>query len=296
VAIVIIHSMTGFGRAEAESGGRKVTVEVKAVNHRFLDISVRMPHALSFTEEHIRKTIKETLSRGRVDVFLNYSTAESDDKRAHANVALIRSYVQAARKAAAEIGLEDDLALSHVVRLPDAILIEETPEDESGQSMLVAQALGRALEALTDMRVREGAALRQNMLECLEALEKSMRAIDAARESVPRDYAEKLRQRISELLGDCDVDEARLNTEIAYIADKADITEELVRLDTHIAQFRRALAGDEAVGRKLDFMVQEMNREFNTIGSKSQDMAITNAVIEGKSILEKIREQVQNIE
>lgn len=288
--------MTGFGRAEAELEGRKVTIEIKTVNHRFLDINIRIPRALGFAEEMIRKTIKDKLERGRVDVFVNYTAAEDEAKKASADLGLINSYVFAAREAAKIAGLEDDLKLSHVIAIPDAIIIEEAPEDEEKQSKLLCSALNSALNVLTDMRKREGEELKLNILECLNNLKKIAELISSRKDTVPKEYGEKLKQRIAELLAGSDIDETRFNSEVAYMADKADITEEIVRLGTHINQFRIAVSEKAAVGRKLDFMVQEMNRELNTIGSKSQDMSITNAVIEGKSIVEKIREQVQNIE
>ena len=291
-----LRSMTGFGRAEAERDGRKIMIEIKAVNHRFLDINIRMPRSLGFTEESIRKTIKGNLSRGRVDVYVNYSALRDDAKTAKVDLGLIRSFLDAARVSAEQTGITDDLQLSDIVRIPDAILIEEAAEDEQQQTALVDDALDTALGALTDMRQREGDALGHNLLECLDALGSITETIDSRKDDVPKVYSERLKQRIAELLEGCEVDPARFNTEVAYIADKADITEEIVRLKTHIQQFKSTMSKDIAVGRKLDFIVQEMNREMNTIGSKSQDMQITNAVIEGKSVLEKIREQVQNIE
>jgi uncharacterized protein (TIGR00255 family) len=289
-------SMTGFGRAEAETDGRKITIEIKTVNHRFLDINTRMPRMLLFAEELIRKTIKDCLERGRVDVFVNYTSLEDDTKKATADLGFIKSYLAAARQAALNFGLEDNLRLSDVISIPDAIIIEEAPEDEEKQKALVSTALNSALSVLTDMRRREGELLKANIIECLNSLDAIKASIDLKKDGVPREYGEKLKARIAELTVGADLDEARFNTEVAYMADKADITEEIVRLSTHISQFRAAVSDKAAVGRKLDFMVQEMNRELNTIGSKSQDMDITNAVIEGKSVVEKIREQVQNIE
>jgi uncharacterized protein (TIGR00255 family) len=288
--------MTGFGRSEAETEGRKVTIEIKAVNHRYLDINIRSPRALSFSEEYLRKTIKDRLSRGRIDVFLNYSARVDDTRAAKADMGLINSYINAAREAGSAVGLSDNLSLSDVISIPDAIIIEEAASDENLQSTLVGKALTGALDMLEDMRVREGEELKENIIECLGELEKINRLIESKKEAVPKDYAEKLKSRIKELLEDTEVDETRFNTEVAFMADRIDITEEVVRLYTHINQFKSAAKEENSVGRKLDFMVQEMNRELNTMGSKSQDMEITNAVIEGKSVIEKIREQVQNIE
>lgn len=296
VAIFILRSMTGFGRSAAERAGRRVTIEIKAVNQRYLDLNVRAPISLGFAEEHIRKAVKGRLSRGRIDVFVGYSAMEAEAKKATADIGLIASYVQMARLAASKAGLEDDVKLSHILRIPDVIRIEGAQEDEETLMGLIDEALSAALTALTDMRAREGASLQQSLAQYLGELSGIVSVIDTEKDSVPKENAEKLRQRISELLSGTDIDEARFSAEVAFIADRADISEELVRLKTHIVQFEASMKTGEAVGRKLDFMVQEMNRELNTIGSKSASMAITNAVIEGKSVVEKIREQVQNIE
>ena len=291
-----MRSMTGFGRAQAEQDGRKVTLELKTVNHRFLDLNIRIPRALGFAEEAVRKGIKEKLSRGHVDVFISYSAVASDAKTARADIGLMRSYLHAARQAAREVGVEDDIALSHLIRIPDIILIEEAAEDEDRLTNIVREALSLALESLDEMRLREGAELKASLLACLDELQGILADIESRKGLVPAEYAEKLRQRISELTAGTDIDEARFTTEVALMADRSDISEETVRLATHISQFRNTMMGEGAVGRKLDFIVQEMNRELNTIGSKSGDMTITNAVIAGKSVVEKIREQVQNIE
>lgn len=288
--------MTGFGRAEVEEDGRKLTVELKTVNHRFLDMNIRMPRTLGFTEELIRKTIKDRLSRGRVDVFVNYSALAGDTKAVTADVELMRAYLDAARNAAEETGLIDNLQLSDMIRIPDIITIEEEKEDEDRLSRLVETASIKAIEALEGMRQREGRALKVNILECLDALDAVRRRIDQKKDAVVADNATKLKQRIADMMANSEIDESRFNTEVALMADRADVTEEIVRLGTHINEFRKAASEADAVGRKLDFMVQEMNREMNTIGSKSQDYDMTAAVIEGKSIIEKIREQVQNIE
>ena len=288
--------MTGFGRAEAEQDGKKITIELKTVNHRFLDINIRMPRTLGFAEEGIRKTIKKQLSRGRVDVFVNYSALGTDDKTATADLALIRSYVGAARQAAQDCDVSDDLTLSDIIRIPDAITVSQEKDDEEKLTSLVLDALDKALASLTDMREREGAELMVNINECIDSLVELTKSVDGKKETVSREYSDKLKLRLQDLLDGAVIDETRFNSEIAYIADKADITEEIVRLNTHLSQFRQIAKKKIAIGRKLDFVVQEMNRELNTIGSKSSDMDITNAVIDGKSIVEKIREQVQNIE
>ena len=288
--------MTGFGRAEAEMDGKKITIEIKTVNHRFLDINIRMPRTLGFAEEGIRKTIKSRLSRGRVDVFINFASLGGGDKKAEADIGLIKSFVVAARSAANECSLQDDLALSHIIRIPDAIIVQEEAQDEDTLTKIMQSAIDDAIDMLTDMRQREGEHLKQNIDECLLQLGDALSIIEDKKDYISKEYRDKLKLRLSELLDGSEVDETRFNAEIAYIADKADITEEIVRLDTHIKQFGQIAKNGKETGRKLDFIVQEMNRELNTIGSKSSDMDITNAVIEGKSTVEKIREQVQNIE
>ncbi len=291
-----MRSMTGFGRAEAELDGKKITIEVKSVNHRFLDLNIRMPRTLGFAEEGIRKTIKSQLNRGRVDVFINFASLGDSDKTAVADMALIKSFVGAARLAAKECELEDDLMLSHIIRIPDAIAVQEEKADEETLEKILQSSLKDALDMLTDMRDREGAHLKQNIDECLEQLREILALIESKKDYVYKEYRDKLKLRITELLEGTEVDETRFNTEIAYIADKADVTEEIVRLGTHIKQFEQIAKNGKEAGRKLDFVVQEMNRELNTIGSKSSDIDIIKAVIEGKSTVEKIREQVQNIE
>ena len=288
--------MTGFGRAEAETDGKKITIEIKTVNHRFLDINIRMPRTLGFAEEGIRKTIKSRLSRGRVDVFINFASLGGGEKKAEADIGLIKSFVDAARKAANECDLQDDLTLSHIIRIPDAITVQEEAQDEETLTKIMQSAIDDALDMLTDMRQREGEHLKQNIDECLLQLGDTLSIIEDKKDYISKEYRDKLKLRLSELLEGSEVDETRFNAEIAYIADKADITEEIVRLGTHIKQFGQITKDGKETGRKLDFIVQEMNRELNTIGSKSSDMDITNAVIEGKSTVEKIREQVQNIE
>jgi len=288
--------MTGFGRAEAEQQNKKITAEIKSVNHRFLDINIRIPRTLGFSEELIRNAVKDRVSRGRVDVFINFSDQAEQGRKACVDIGLMHSYLSAARLAAKELALEDDIMLSHLIQIPDIIQIEEEPLDEEILSVLAKSAVSAALDALTDMRAREGAALRDSMLENLESLEKLRCRIDARKQQTTGEYAEKLKIRISELINGTDIDETRFATEVALMADRADIAEEIVRLETHIAHFKSAMDSEDAVGRKLDFLVQELNREFNTVGSKSQDTKITGAVIEGKSIVERIREQVQNIE
>lgn len=291
-----MQSMTGFGRAESEEQGRKLTVEIKSVNHRFLDINIRIPRTLGFTEELVRKIIKSRLSRGRVDVFINYTAADGEAKKVVADISLMRSFIESAREAAAQAGIADDVTLSHMLSVPDIITIEKAPEDEEKLSALVCGTLETALESLVKMRETEGAELKESIHTYIDALHDACVRIEKRKALIAGDYANKLRSRIEELIADAKIDETRFATEVALMADRADISEEIVRLYAHIGQIKHTLASGEAAGRKLDFLVQELNREYNTIGSKSQDSELISVVIEAKSLVEKIREQVQNIE
>ncbi len=290
-----MHSMTGFGRAKSEDKGR-LTVELKSVNHRFLDINIRMPRTLLFAEDYIRNIIKQKLSRGRIEVFINYTEVSGENKKAVADIGLLRSYVDAARTAAVDAGLDDDLALSHVIRIPDVITIEEETKDEDKLTDILSCAVNSAVDDLIKMRLCEGIELKKSIEECIETLNYVCTKIEERRIQTAGEYAEKLRLRINELLEGCDIDELRFATEVALMADRADITEEIVRLQAHIGQIKQTVESGGAAGRKLDFLVQELNREVNTIGSKSYDISITGLVVEAKSLIEKIREQVQNIE
>ncbi len=291
------NSMTGFGRATVQADGRAITVELKSVNHRYLDIGMRLPRTLNFIEDSVRSVLGEKLARGHVDVFVNYRNTRSDSKAVELDEPLLLAYASAAEKGAKALDALNDLSLSSLLRFPDVLTVTEAQEDQEAVCALCREAVSQAAEELIAMREREGEKLANDLLERAKVLEAIRNRIDERAPLVVRDYQEKLRARIAELLdGAAEVDESRLVAEVAYFADKANITEELVRLESHIAQLRAMLTGTEPAGRKLDFIVQEMNREMNTIGSKAADLTILNAVIEGKAEIEKIREQVQNIE
>ena len=291
------NSMTGFGRATVQADGRAITVELKSVNHRYLDIGMRLPRTLNFIEDSVRSVLGEKLARGHVDVFVNYRNTRSDSKAVELDEPLLLAYASAAEKGAKALDALNDLSLSSLLRFPDVLTVTEAQEDQEAVCALCREAVSQAAEELIAMREREGRKLANDLLERARVIEAIRNRIDERAPLVVRDYQEKLRARIAELLdGAAEVDESRLAAEVAYFADKANITEELVRLESHIAQLRAMLTGTEPAGRKLDFIVQEMNREMNTIGSKAADLTILNAVIEGKAEIEKIREQVQNIE
>lgn len=289
-------SMTGFGRATASADGRELTIELKSVNHRYLDISFRMPRSVSFLEEALRARLGELLSRGHVDVFVDYKNNRSDAGAVAIDEALLGAYLAAARQAGEKYALLDDITLSAAMRLPDVFDVKKAEEDRDAVTALALAALEGAATQLRLARAQEGARLAKDLLGRLDTLEGIAAVVALRAPKVVEDYRARLDERISAVLAGVEVDRQRLATEVALFADKASIDEELVRLKSHIAQMRGLLRGDEAVGRRLDFVVQELNREFNTIGSKANDAEISEKVIFGKAEIEKIREQVQNIE
>ena len=292
----MIKSMTGYGRAVRQAHGRTITVEIKSVNHRYLDLAFRMPRHIGFIEDVLRQLLTEQLSRGHVDIFVNYRNTRTDARTVVIDEALMGAYLSAARKAAAQYELRDDITLSAAMRFPDVTDVLEADEDRDAVAALARDAALRAVTAMKRMRAGEGERLCNDLLNRVTTVESIAGKIDVRAPFVVEEYRTKLSERIESMLGGVEVDRTRLATEVALFADKASINEELVRLASHITEMRKVLGADEAAGRRLDFIVQEMNREFNTIGSKANDAEITSLVIAGKGEIEKIREQVQNIE
>lgn len=292
----MISSMTGFGRATVASDGREITIELKSVNHRYLDLAFRMPRHIGFIEDVLRQLLTEQLSRGHVDIFVNYRNTRTDARTVVIDEALMGAYLSAARKAAAQYELRDDITLSAAMRFPDVTDVIEAEEDRDAVAALAREAALRAVTAMKRMRAGEGERLCNDLLNRVTTVESIAGKIDVRAPFVVEEYRTKLSERIESMLGGVEVDRTRLATEVALFADKASINEELVRLASHITEMRKVLGAEEAAGRRLDFIVQEMNREFNTIGSKANDAEITSLVIAGKGEIEKIREQVQNIE
>ena len=289
-------SMTGYGKGVAARDGRELTVELKSVNHRFLDVGLRVPRILSCTEDTIRKVLNTRLSRGHVDVFLNYRNTRSDAKTVRVDTQLLAAYVAAARALPKDLDLPDDLTLTGALRLPDVTEIVAADEDTDALIALAEEATNDAVNALETMRLAEGERLKGALSDGVDRMAEYRETILARAPFVTEDYRKKLTERIEQVLSDTEIDRARLATEIALFADRACIDEELVRLKSHITQFRAYLNADEPIGRKMDFLIQEMNRECNTIGSKANDAALTNAVLLCKAEIEKLREQIQNIE
>lgn len=292
----MISSMTGFGRATVASDGREITIELKSVNHRYLDLAFRMPRHIGFIEDVLRQLLTGQLSRGHVDIFVNYRNTRTDARAVVIDEALMGAYLSAARKVAAQYELRDDITLSAAMRFPDVTDVIEAEEDRDAVAALAREAALRAVTAMKRMRAGEGERLCNDLLNRVTTVESIAGKIDVRAPFVVEEYRTKLSERIESMLGGVEVDRTRLATEVALFADKASINEELVRLASHITEMRKVLGADEAAGRRLDFIVQEMNREFNTIGSKANDAEITSLVIAGKGEIEKIREQVQNIE
>lgn len=290
-----MQSMTGFGRFKTEQDGRKITLEIKSVNHRFLDINIRLPRILLFAEDSIRKIISNNIARGRIDVFVNYTETLGEEKKAVADLSFLASFIDSARKAAQQTGLKDDLSLSHIIAIPGIISVEEQIEDEKKILNVLSVAVCSAMEQLKTMRAHEGAQLKKSIKECTDALFNICGLIKQRSQGNAKEYAERLREKIAALM-ESETDETRFATEVAIMAERTDITEELVRLNAHLTQINQIIECETAAGRKLDFLVQELNREANTIGSKACDIEITRLVVEAKSVIEKIREQVQNIE
>lgn len=289
-----MNSMTGYGRGALERDGRQLTLEIRSVNHRFLDLSLRLPRCLGFCEQAIRERIGKKLSRGHMDVFATYRNLRDDSRTAVIDPALLTAYLAALDEIAQKSGLPDDRSVMTVASMRDLIVVSEAEEDPEALMALTMDALDLAISDLSAMREKEGAAMARDMAGRIDALEELTGRIEARYPAALEEYAARLRARIEELVSNCD--EQRLLQEVAIMADRSAIAEETVRLRSHFTQIRGLLSAGEPVGRKLDFLVQELNREVNTISSKSQDIPITQLVVSAKSEIEKLREQVQNVE
>ncbi len=291
----LIKSMTGFGRGEFSQGTSTFSVDVRSVNHRYSDISVRMPRAMSILEEKVREFVNEKISRGKVDVYINYNTF-GQNSQVKLDTNLAKAYVDSLNTLKEMFGIRDDISLSLLTRFPDIMALETVEMNMDELWLILKEALKMALDALVEMRQREGERLKNDLLEKLVNVKDFVGNIKEKSYSIVDEYKNKLYDRIKELTKDIPIDENRLLTEVAVFADKSGIDEEIVRLESHMEELRKALNFKGSVGKKLDFIIQEMNREVNTIGSKITDLGILNNVISIKTEIEKIREQVQNIE
>lgn len=289
-------SMTGYGRGESEQDGKFFTVEIRSVNHRFCEVVIRLPKYYVALEDRVRKLIQDKVSRGRLDVFLTVEDHGKGKKSIRVDKDLAIAYYSALEELRETIGIERGPNIVDIARMPDVIALEEVQDDLDQLWPTLSQAVKEALAKLIEMRTTEGCRLSEDMQKRLTKLEECTESISLRSPFVVQEYREKLQTRLKDLAADVDIDENRLAAELAIFADRCSISEELVRLRSHFREMRDTIDLDEAVGRKLDFLVQELNREFNTIGSKSNDLSISSIVINAKSEVEKIREQVQNIE
>ena len=294
----MIKSMTGYGRGEHKGTERSFSVELRAVNHRYLETSVKLPRRFAFAEELLKKAVKERVSRGKLDVFLNYIPGTESESELKLDLGLARKYYERFCDIADAIpGLKDDMSVTSVAMMPDVLVQIPASDDQEKIGEEILDAARAALDSFDAMRAAEGAKLIEDILMRADIIEKTVLEIEEYAPSVEKQYYEKLAARLSEMLEGAEIPRERLLTEAAVFADKANITEEIVRLKSHVAQLRAMTADPkEPVGKKLDFLVQEMNREANTIGSKANDINITQHMLALKAEIEKIREQVQNIE
>lgn len=293
----MVKSMTSFGRSSSEEGQKRIfTVEMKSVNNRYLDINIRMPKALISLEEEVRKMISSSLSRGKVDVFINLKNYSQNEGTPKVDLKLAEDYLNCLKQIEENFGVKNDVSVMQLARFPEVITMVQEEEKIEEIFEELKPLISKSIEMMISMRITEGEKLKDDILDKITIIENLVKEIEKVADTVPKAYKIKLEERLSELLSGADVDQNRLATEVCIFADKATVDEEVTRLGSHISQIRKTLSLDEPIGRKLDFIIQEMNRETNTIGSKSSDIHMTNLVIDIKNLIEKIREQVQNIE
>ncbi len=292
----MIRSMTGYGRAQQTIDGMDITFEIKSVNHRYFEYSSRLPRAYGFLDDKIKNHINRTVSRGKVDVYLYIETVDAPGSTVTVNHTLAKAYLEAYRELAQTYAIREDISVSLLSRNPDVLTVHKSAEDEEAIWNAVKTVLDEAVAKFIAMREAEGARMRDDVLSRRATILAAVEKVEERSPETVREHMAKVEQRMRELLDNAAVDEQRLLTEAAIFADKIAVAEETVRLRSHMDQLEQMLAGDEAIGRKLDFLVQEINRETNTIGSKASDVTIARLVVDMKAEIEKIREQIQNIE
>lgn len=292
----MIKSMTGYGHYEYQNEEIRMSIEIKTVNHRYCDVYIRLPRQLSCFEDKVRSLITSRVSRGKIDVFINWENIGEGKKEVILDEGLARAYYEAMGKIAQNLGLREDISSSSLARFPEILRVEKKEEDSEAIWLVLETAVNEAVSNLLSMREAEGEKLKNSLLDICEAIEDYRRKILVRAPQVVSEYKEKLSARIRELMENNTIDEMRIAMEVALFADKASINEELVRLRSHLDQFGQIISLDGPIGKKLDFLLQEMNREVNTIGSKANNLEITRNVVELKSEIEKLREQIQNIE
>ena len=292
----MIKSMTGYGRAVETVNGREFTVELRSVNNRYLDCTVKMPRSVSFAEEAVKQAVKQAVSRGKVDVFITVKSENTDDTKVTLNAAVVEGYLSAMRQLVSEYGVKDDISVSTLSRMSDVFTVEKPEVDEDQLKADLLSVVEKALCNYNAMRTTEGAALDADLRSRGETILELVAQVEAGNGQTVIDYRTRLYNKLKEVLANTAIDESRILTEAAIFADKVAVDEETVRLRSHLQQMNTMLTGGGAVGRKLDFLLQEMNREANTIGSKCTDVKLARIVVDIKAELEKIREQTQNIE
>ncbi len=292
----LIKSMTGYGRAVETVNGREFTVELRSVNNRYLDCSVKLPRLLSFCEEAVKQAVKNAVSRGKVDVFISVHSESAAEAKVSLNTAMVEGYLAAMRQMVTEYAVKDDISASVLARMPETFTVEKPEVDEAQLLADLMQVVAKAIEGYNAMRITEGQALEKDLRSRGNTIEGLVTQVEAGNFQTVIDYRARLEAKLREVLANTNIDESRILTEAAIFADKVAVDEETVRLRSHLQQMYAMLTGGGAVGRKLDFLLQEMNREANTIGSKCTDVALARIVVDIKAELEKIREQTQNIE
>ncbi len=292
----MIKSMTGYGRAVESVNGREFTVELRSVNNRYLDCTVKMPRMLSFAEEAVKQAVKAAVSRGKVDVYISLRTETEEDIAVTLNKAVLEGYLAAMRQMVSDFGVKDDISVSTVSRLPEVFTVEKQEVDEDQLRADLLSVVAKALEGYNAMRSTEGQALDNDLRSRGQTILELVSQVEAGNAQTVMDYRTRLENKLREVLESTSIDESRILTEAAIFADKVAVDEETVRLRSHLEQMNSMLTGGGAIGRKLDFLLQEMNREANTIGSKCTDVRLARIVVDIKAELEKIREQTQNIE
>lgn len=292
----MIKSMTGYGRCEKVDGGKKILAEIKSVNHRYSDYSIKVPRCYGFLEEKVRTFVSQYITRGKVDVYINIESYEESDKDIILNEELAGEYIKALYELRDKFSLKDDITVCSVARYTEIFKSERRDEDEETLWQSVKGVLGEAVEMFVKMREREGERINADLVQRVEYMKTLASEIDRRSPETVEEYKNRLYNKIKEVLGDRSIDEGRVLTEVAIFADKVAVNEETVRLASHFEEFFGILSSNEPAGRKLDFLIQEINREINTIGSKASDIKIAKIVVELKAELEKLREQIQNIE
>ena len=292
----MIKSMTGFGRSEIVKGNRKISVEIKSVNHRYLEAGIKMPKKLNVFESRMRDLLKKYATRGKIDIFINYEDDSENQVNLKFNQNIADEYMAIFNNMSEKYNLKNDMTVGGLARFPEVITMDEVQEDEEELWHFIEEAMKAALEQFVNTRILEGETLKKDLLGKLDHMEELVAFVEKRSPEIMKEYRSKLESKVKELLGDTTIDESRIATEVIIYADKICVDEETVRLRSHIEHARKCLNEEGGIGRKMDFIAQEMNREANTTLSKANDIEISNAAIDLKTEIEKVREQIQNIE